>query len=62
MNLCRLAPVVVGLIIIIMTSVVWRLSLVVAGQVSVDVGEDLQIEVVKKRASKQVVTSQGAKE
>ncbi|MDF0676391.1 MAG: hypothetical protein P0120_18960 [Nitrospira sp.] len=45
-----------------MTSVAWHLSLVGAGQASVDAGEDLQIEVAKKRVGKHVVISQGANE
>lgn len=52
-----------GLLLLLeMTSVAWCGSLAGAAEHSSDVGKDLQIEVAKKGAGKQVVVARGAKE
>ncbi len=52
---------VVWLLSIVM-SAAWDLSLVSKAHVYTDAAEDLQIEITRKGAGKQVVISQGAKE
>ncbi len=61
MSLCQ--PYFVGLLLLLeMTSVVWCGSLAGAAGHNSDVENDLQIEVTKKGAGKQVVIAQGVKE
>jgi len=56
-------PYFVGLLLLLeMTSVLWRGSFAGAADHNSDVGNDLQIEVTKKGAGKQVVIAQGVKE
>jgi hypothetical protein len=52
----------IGLLALLMTPEAWCLCLTGTAQTSTDTGEELQIEVIKKGAGKQVVISQGAKE
>ncbi|MDH4300546.1 MAG: hypothetical protein OEV51_00580 [Nitrospira sp.] len=56
-------PYFVGLLLLLeMTLVGWRGSLVGAADHNSEVGNDLQVEVTKKGAGKQVVIAQGTKE
>ncbi|OQW34938.1 MAG: hypothetical protein A4E19_17185 [Nitrospira sp. SG-bin1] len=48
--------------LLIMISLSWCTSLVWSARADADTGDDLQIEVTKKGAGKQVIISQGAKE
>ncbi len=53
---------VVVVLLLAMSSVIWCGSRAGAAEPIADIGNDLQIEVTKKGAGKQVVISQGAKE
>lgn len=61
MKRCKPNSKVVWLLAIVM-SAAWDLALVSKAQTNTNTAEDLQIEITRKGAGKQVVISQGAKE